>query len=71
MNNDFLSNTDAAKLLCIAPTTLNQWRWKGESPPFLKVGKKRILYQKSKILEWLGERECQHTSEYTQKFNQE
>lgn len=35
MHSDiFLTNSHAAELLGIAPTTLNQWRSNGRSPPY-------------------------------------
>ncbi len=34
-----LNTQEAAKILTIKPETLEVWRWRGEGPLFIKVGK--------------------------------
>ncbi|MEM6603459.1 MAG: helix-turn-helix domain-containing protein [Pseudomonadota bacterium] len=45
---DFLNQLDLSRRWGIAPRTLEQWRWKGEGPPFLKIGH-RVRYRLSDI----------------------
>ena len=64
---DLLTNEQAATLLGIKPTTLEIWRIKGKSPPFLKLGAAKqapIRYQRSVVSDWLKERSFASTSAY-------
>lgn len=46
----------------VAPHTLSQWRWKGNGPRFIKIGKK-ILYPLEGILMFENERVRSSTSQ--------
>jgi hypothetical protein len=66
--DDLLTNEQAAVLLGIKPTTLEIWRIRGKSPPFLKLGGSKqapIRYQRSEITKWLAERSFSSTSAFT------
>lgn len=53
---DLLNETEAAKILDIAPGTLSVWRSTGRySLPFVKVGRK-VRYRRSDLHEWLDTR---------------
>jgi hypothetical protein len=43
-----LDQNDLAKRWHISPRTLEQWRWRGRGPRFLKIGG-RVIYQLSEI----------------------
>lgn len=45
----------------ISPRTLEQWRWLGKGPKFLKVGA-RVLYRPSDIESYEVPQVCQNTS---------
>lgn len=65
--DDLLTNEQAAELLGIKPTTLEIWRIKGKSPPFLKLGTSKqapVRYQRSAVAVWLNERSFASTSAY-------
>jgi hypothetical protein len=65
--DDLLTNEQAAALLGIKPTTLEIWRIRGKSPPFLKLGTSKqapIRYQRSVIVKWLAERSFSSTSAF-------
>ncbi|QDP20023.1 helix-turn-helix domain-containing protein [Sphingomonas xanthus] len=65
--DDLLTNEQAAKLLGIKPTTLEIWRTKGKSPPFLKLGTSKqapIRYHRAALAVWLNERSFASTSAY-------
>ena len=66
--DDLLTNEQAATLLGIKPTTLEIWRIKGKSPPFLKLGVTKqapIRYQRTEVMKWLAERSFSSTSAFT------
>jgi hypothetical protein len=65
--DDLLTNEQAAALLGIKPTTLEIWRIKGRSPPFLKLGSSKqapVRYQRSTMAAWLNEKSFASTSAY-------
>jgi predicted site-specific integrase-resolvase len=45
----------------ISPRTLEQWRWLGKGPKFLKIGA-RVLYRDEEVEAYEEERLCQNTS---------
>lgn len=52
-----LLNTDqAAKRLGLAKQTLVQWRWRGEGPEFVKLGR-AVRYSPDSLDRWLSTRQ--------------
>lgn len=45
----------------ISPRTLEQWRWLGKGPKFIKIGA-RVLYDEDIIDDYEDEQVCQNTS---------
>jgi len=45
----------------ISPRTLEQWRWLGKGPRFLKIGA-RVLYRELDVEVWEAAQVCQNTS---------
>ncbi len=45
----------------ISPRTLEQWRWLGKGPRFLKIGA-RVLYRQEDIETYEAAQVCQNTS---------
>lgn len=52
MSDKLLTQSETAELLRRSPRQLEQWRWLGEGPPYLRVGR-RILYRESDLEAWL------------------
>ncbi|MCC6192812.1 MAG: helix-turn-helix domain-containing protein [Anaerolineales bacterium] len=46
---DLLAEHEAAASLSIAVQTLRNWRWKGEGPRFVKVGKRAVRYRRADL----------------------
>ena len=59
MNTKHLNQAELAGRWNISPRTLERWRWVGEGPPYLKVGK-RIAYRLADIERY--EDECRRDS---------
>ena len=53
---------EEAERLNLSPKTLSNQRWRGDGPPFLKVGR-LIRYDPQMTDAWLSERVRQSTSE--------
>jgi len=47
----YVREADAAKLLCLAAGTLQNWRALGEGPPYLKLGG-RVVYAQADLIAW-------------------
>lgn len=45
----------------LSPRTLEQWRWLGKGPKFLKIGA-RVLYREEDVDAWEAAQVCQNTS---------
>ena len=44
LSDRLLDQTEVARRWGMSPRTLENWRWRGDGPPFLKVGHK-VLYR--------------------------
>lgn len=56
-----LSQDQLADRWQISPRTLEQWRWLGKGPKFLKIGA-RVLYRDADVLSYEQAQVCQNTS---------
>ena len=65
LNPDQLLNTnETAAWLGVAPITLRIWRSRGEGPPFIRVSRRGIRYQRKSVVEFLRERTCRFAGEH-------
>lgn len=60
--HEFLTTDEAARLLRLAPRTLERFRLEGTGPKFRKLGR-RCLYSYHDLLAWTDSRVRQSTSE--------
>jgi hypothetical protein len=70
--DDLLTNEQTAAILGIKPKTLEIWRIKGRSPPFLKFGATKqspVRYQRTAVLRWLTQQSFASTSAYAGSRN--
>ena len=58
---EMLSQDQLADRWQISPRTLEQWRWLGKGPKFLKIGA-RVLYRGVDIAAYEQAQVCQNTS---------
>jgi predicted DNA-binding transcriptional regulator AlpA len=57
-----LSNDETADLLGLKPATLDNWRWRGVGPSFVRVGS-RVKYAENDVLAWINEQTRRSTSD--------
>ncbi|MEN8236897.1 MAG: helix-turn-helix domain-containing protein [Pseudomonadota bacterium] len=50
-----------AKRWCLSSTTLQQWRWTGKGPEYVKLGR-RVLYRPKDVERFEKEQLREHTS---------
>lgn len=46
---DLLSEIEVAASLSVAIPTLRNWRWRGEGPRFVKLGKRAVRYRRADV----------------------
>lgn len=47
--NDLLDEREVASILAIAVKTLRNWRWRGEGPRAIKVGRRAVRYRRADV----------------------
>lgn len=58
----YLTQIQAAELLCLSGRTLERYRLEGNGPKFVKAGR-RVLYRRSDLEAWLQANTFTSTSE--------
>ncbi len=53
----YLTVDELASLLRTTPAVIYRWRWSGDAPPAVKIGK-RVLFPADRLDEWLSCREA-------------
>jgi len=48
MANDLLTPAEAARVLRVSPKTLPRWRWSGDGPDFVRIGRS-IRYRRADL----------------------
>ncbi len=56
MTERFLTERDLFSTFNIPARTAQRWRVSGDGPPFVRVGKRRILYRETDISTWMEKR---------------
>ena len=46
---DLLSEREVSEDLNVALNTLRNWRWRGEGPRFVKLGKRAVRYRRADV----------------------
>ncbi len=62
LNTDLMSPDEAAAYTRLSVKTLAKMRCLGTSMPFLKLGKKKVMYRRSDVDRWLSGCLVQNTS---------
>lgn len=51
-----LTTPEAARLVGVAPRTLERLRERGEGPPYLRLTKRLVVYERDDLLGWIRSR---------------
>lgn len=54
---------EASSMTGVAVATLETWRSHGGGPPFLKLGRRNVRYQRRVLLAWMAEHERRNTAD--------
>jgi hypothetical protein len=47
----------------IPPRTAQRWRATGDGPPFVRLGRRRVVYRVADVEQWLAERTYAHRAD--------
>ncbi len=61
-SSNLYSEREAAQYLSLSPRTLQQWRWTGDGPRFVKLGR-RVAYSIYELDEFIGARVRRSTAQ--------
>ena len=63
---NLLTEKQLADRLNVSRRTVQDWRYRGGGPPYIKMGS-AVRYQESAVAEWLGAREYSSTTDAAQQ----
>ena len=52
--DEAIDTAEASRIVGFTPRTLDTWRSRGGGPPFLKLGRRAVRYQRRALFEWLA-----------------
>lgn len=58
-----MNTREAAEFLRLQPCTLQQWRWRGGGPPFVRMSARAIRYRLADLEDFVAKRVVASTSE--------
>jgi hypothetical protein len=61
--DDLLTSSELAGALKVSERTPENWRLRGEGPPFIRVGGRRVLYRWRDVMSYLDARSFGSTTE--------
>jgi predicted DNA-binding transcriptional regulator AlpA len=62
---EILLTREASSYLHASESTLEKWRIRGDGPPFIRIGSRKVGYLRTDLDEWLASRRRTSTSEPT------
>jgi predicted DNA-binding transcriptional regulator AlpA len=60
--NAYLTTAEAAALRRVSKSTMEHERVRGDGPPFIRIGRKKVAYRLDALQAWLAAREVTSTS---------
>lgn len=61
--DEAVDTAEASRIVGFPVCTLHTWRSRGDGPPFLKVGRRSVRYQRRTLLQWMSERQRRNTAD--------
>jgi predicted DNA-binding transcriptional regulator AlpA len=59
----YIDEDGLAERYLISPRTAQRWRCDGGGPPFVRLGRRRIVYRIADVETWLAERTYRHRAD--------
>lgn len=54
--NVFLTESEAGRLLRLSGRTMQRLRQQGNGPPYARLGFRRVVYERNRLLAWADQR---------------
>lgn len=61
--NRLMDETEAAELLCYSVRALQNWRYRGGGPKFIKISARSVRYAYGDVMDWIDQRRVANTSQ--------
>ncbi|MCI2400409.1 helix-turn-helix domain-containing protein [Aliiroseovarius subalbicans] len=61
--NRLMDENEAADLLCYSVRALQNWRYRGGGPKFIKISARSVRYAYGDVMEWIEQRRVANTSQ--------
>lgn len=61
--DEAVDTAEASRILGLPACTLNTWRSRGGGPPYVKLGRRSIRYQRRVLFQWMAARERRNTAD--------
>lgn len=61
--NRLMDETEAAELLCYSVRALQNWRYRGGGPKFIKISARTVRYAYGDVMDWIDQRRVANTSQ--------
>lgn len=55
-SEEYLTRDQLAAMLCVTKRTIENWHKRGDHPPALRAGHRRVLYRRVDVADWLSTR---------------
>jgi len=65
-SEEFLTREQLAEMLHVTKRTIEAWHKRGDHPPALRAGQRRVLYKRSDVINWIGARVVRSNAEAQQ-----
>ena len=66
-----LLTDEAAQFLRLTPRALENWRNKGDGPPYIRISHRCVRYRLGTLVDWLGKRTSAESPEDGDRAGQE
>jgi hypothetical protein len=60
---EYVAESGLQERFLIPPRTAQRWRQSGDGPPFVRLGKRRVVYRVADVERWLAERTYRHRAD--------
>ena len=55
----------------ISPRTAQRWRTTGDGPPFIRLGRRRVIYRIADVEQWLTRRTYRHLADEASRSSED
>ena len=64
MESRYLKPEQASELICVSEKFLEKRRRTGDGPPFIRISRNLVRYEREKLEKWMQEQTYENTAQY-------